>query len=228
MTDTACKATNIGRAAVLISGGGTNLQSLIDAATGGLAMQICVVASNNPDAGGLERARRAGISTLTIPNKKFADRLKFDMALADAIDLHSPDFLILAGFMRILSPQFVARYDGRILNIHPSLLPDYPGLDTHQRVLDANEEWHGCTVHFVTGELDGGPPVIQGRVAVLENDSADTLASRVLQVEHRIYPIAAGLMASKRLRCEKGAVFLDGDPLLTPIVYKVAEDHAIP
>ena len=188
---------NVGRAAVLISGGGSNLQSLIDAiAAGDLAMRICVVVSNKPNAVGLERARRAGITTLSIANTDYADRDAFDSALAAALDRHAPDFLILAGFMRILTPAFVLRFAGRILNIHPSLLPDYAGLNTHQRVLDANEQWHGCTVHFVTDELDGGAPIIQGRVPVLENDNAETLADRVLQGEHRIYPIAAGLLAS--------------------------------
>ena len=206
-------------AAVLISGGGTNLQSIIDASERGeIAVQVAVVVSNKPEAKGLDRARNASIPVECLENGSFADRQSFDEALTKLIDKYSPDMLILAGFMRILSPHFVAHYEGRILNIHPSLLPAYPGLRTHQRAIDNKEKWHGCTVHFVTDELDGGPPIIQGRVAVLPDDDADTLAARVLEVEHKIYPIAADLLASGRVRCKYGVAYLDGKPMVEAVV----------
>lgn len=208
-------------AAVLISGSGSNLQALIDATRDGrLALDIVVVAGNRPDAAGLARARRAGIATECVESADFKSRNAFDAALANVLQPYQPDFLLLAGFMRILTPGFVRRYTGRMLNIHPSLLPNYPGLDTHRRVLDAGDPWHGCTVHFVTDRLDGGPPVIQGRVPVLPGDDAEQLAARVLAVEHRIYPQAAELLASGRLEWRDGNVWLDGQPLLTPLQYE--------
>ncbi len=181
------------------------------------AAQIAVVISNNPQAKGLQRAHDAGIPTYCIRHNEFPNRLAFDMALIDALDAYAPDMLILAGFMRILTAEFVAHYNGRILNIHPSLLPAYTGLNTHQRAIDNREAWHGCSVHFITEELDGGPLLIQGRVAVHDDDTAESLAARVLRVEHEIYPIAAGLLGSGRARCENGVVFLDGKPLTHPI-----------
>ncbi len=209
-------------AAVLISGGGSNLQALIDAVERGeLDLDLRVVISNRPQAGGLERAARAGIPARYVPSRGYgrdaSDRRAYDEALATEIDRFAPDLLILAGFMRILGPDFVRRYAGRILNIHPSLLPKYPGLDTHQRALDAGDSEHGCTVHFVTDELDGGPPIIQGRVPVLPGDDAARLAARVLEVEHRIYPRAAGLFASGRIACRDGRCWLDGKPLDEPL-----------
>jgi phosphoribosylglycinamide formyltransferase-1 len=208
-------------AAVLVSGSGSNLQALIDATRDGrLALDIVVVASNRPDAAGLARAQRAGIATECIASADFKSRAAFDDALANVLQPYQPDFLLLAGFMRILTPAFVRRYTGRTLNIHPSLLPNYPGLDTHRRVLDAGDPWHGCTVHFVTDRLDGGPPIIQGRVPVLPGDDAEQLAARVLAVEHRIYPQAAEMLASGRLEWRAGKVWLDGQPLLTPLQYE--------
>lgn len=208
-------------AAVLISGSGSNLQSLIDASErGDIALRIAIVISNNRQAKGLERAHNAGIPTACIENNAFADRQSFDQALAETIDSHAPAMLLLAGFMRILTPPFVNRYRGRILNIHPSLLPAYPGLDTHQRVIDNKEAWHGCTVHFVSEELDGGPTIIQGRVPVEADDTATTLATKVLQVEHRIYPIAANLLGLGRIRCENEQIYLDERVLPEPIVYR--------
>ena len=207
-------------AAVLISGGGTNLQSIIDASRSGqIDMQIDVVVSNKPDAKGLDRAREAKIPVACVDNRNFEDRQSFDAALIDVIDGYDAGLIILAGFMRILTPQFVAHYSGRILNIHPSLLPAYPGLHTHQRAIDNNDQWHGCTVHFVTDKLDGGPPIIQGRVPVLTDDDADILAARVLETEHKIYPIAADLVASGRVHYENGAAFFDGDLLAQPLPY---------
>ena len=207
-------------AAVLISGGGTNLQSIIDASLSGqIDMKIDVVVSNKPDARGLDRARQANIPVECVDNRNFEERQSFDAALIDVIDGYDSGLIILAGFMRILTPEFVAHYSGRILNIHPSLLPAYPGLHTHRRAIDNNDEWHGCTVHFVTDKLDGGPPIIQGRVPVLADDDADILAARVLETEHKIYPIAADLVANGRVRYENGAAFLDGGLLEQPLPY---------
>ena len=212
-------------AAVLISGGGTNLQSIIDATSKKeIALNIAVVVSNKPAAKGLDRARISGIPVECVENENFTDRHLFDQALIDVIDPYSPNIIILAGFMRILTPEFVAHYHGRILNIHPSLLPAYPGLHTHQRAIDNKDSWHGCTVHFVTDELDRGPPIIQGRVPVLTDDTAETLAARVLEVEHKIYPIAADLLASGRVNCENGVAFLDGTQLDRPIHYPEGTD----
>ena len=205
-------------AAVLISGGGSNLQAFIDATSAhSLDLEICVVLSNRSQAGGLERARRANIPVECVASGDFADRVEFDRAIAATLDPYHPDLIILAGFMRILSAEFVRHYEGRILNIHPSLLPLYPGLHTHQRAIDAGDRWHGATVHFVTAELDAGPAIIQGRVAVLESDDAETLAARVLEVEHRIYPEAVRLIVDKRVSYRQGQALLDGQALAEPL-----------
>jgi phosphoribosylglycinamide formyltransferase-1 len=207
-------------AAVLISGGGSNLQAIIDACQAGtLDLELAAVLSNKPRAGGINRARQAGIPVDVVENTAFANREQFDEVVADTLERYAPDLLILAGFMRILSAAFVQRFEGKIVNIHPSLLPEYTGLHTHQRVLDAGEQRHGATVHFVTAELDGGPPIIQGRVAVLEDDDADTLAARVLETEHRIYPEAARLIASGRIEYRDGQTFFDGKQLQQPLQY---------
>lgn len=211
------EASNLSVAA-LISGGGTNLQALIDAAgDGSLPANIVLVLSNNSDAGGLQRARDADIPTAIVSHNDYADRESFDDAVREALDRFDPDLIVLAGFMRILSETFVRHYEGRILNIHPSLLPDYTGLNTHQRVIDAGESWHGCTVHFVTAALDTGAPIIQGRVPVLAEDTAEVLAARVLEVEHRIYPIAVAMFAAGRLQYRDGRSWLDGAALLEPV-----------
>lgn len=208
-------------AAVLISGSGTNLQSFIDkVASGTLDLGLAVVLSNKPGAAGLERARQAGIPVECVQHGDYPDRESFDAALVDTLDRYAPDLIVLAGFMRILTPVFIDHFAGRIFNIHPSLLPKYPGLDTHQRAIDAGDEWAGSTVHFATEELDGGPPIIQGRVPVLPDDTADTLATRVLAVEHRIYPEAAALFAAGRLRYKDGGAWLDGERLDQPIQYE--------
>ena len=165
---------------VLISGGGTNLQAIIDAAVADLPVDIRAVISNEADAFGLERARGAGIETRVLDHRAFPDREAYDAALAELIDEYEPGLVVLAGFMRILTPAFVRHYHGRMFNIHPSLLPRYRGLDTHARVLAAGDREHGATVHFVTEELDGGPLIIQARVPVLANDDPQTLARRVL------------------------------------------------
>lgn len=208
------------RAAVLISGSGSNLQAFIDQVSSReLALDIVQVLSNRDDAVGLTRATKAGIPTRCLPHGQYADRESFDRAMAHELDRAGPDLLILAGFMRVLSPWFVARYSGRILNIHPALLPAYPGLNTHQRVLDAGEQWHGSTVHFVTEQLDGGPGILQGRLAVQGGESVAELACRVQAVEHRIYPAAAAMFASGRLEYRAGAAWLDGERLQQPIVH---------
>lgn len=205
-------------AAILISGSGTNLQSFIDKTeTGKLDLDIKVVLSNKPGVAGLERARNAGIPVECIEHRDFPERETFDAALVDTLDGYAPDLIILAGFMRILTPVFIDHFAGRIMNIHPSLLPKYPGLNTHQRAIDAGDDWHGSTVHFATEELDGGPRIIQGRVPIEAGDTAATLAARVLKIEHQIYPQAAALFATGRLTCRDGAAWLDGKPLQEPI-----------
>ena len=207
-------------AAVLISGSGSNLQAFIDeVAAGKLDLELAIVLSNEPDAFGLERARRAGIETVCIRHQDFPGRTSFDAALVECLDRYQPGLIILAGFMRILTGTFVNHFSGRVLNIHPSLLPKFPGLDTHQRAIDAGEKWHGCTVHFVTEDLDGGPAIIQGRVPVMPDDSAEELAARVLEVEHQIYPEAARMFASGRLECRDGSAWLDGERLDEPLQY---------
>lgn len=172
---------------VLISGSGSNLQAIIDA---DLPITIRAVISNRADAYGLTRAEAAGIPTAVLDHKGFADRESYDAALRALIDSYNPGLLVLAGFMRILSDGFVRHYEGRMINIHPSLLPKYRGLDTHARAIEAGDGEAGCSVHFVTAELDAGPVIIQARVPVLEHDTPETLAARVLEQEHRIYPEA--------------------------------------
>ncbi len=195
------------------------MQSIIDAAERGeIALRIAVVISNNPQAKGLERARNVGIPVACVEDCAFADRQSFDRALAETIDGHAPDFLILAGFMRILTPEFVTHYQGRILNIHPSLLPAYPGLDTHQRALDAGEKWHGSTVHFVTEQLDGGPRILQARLAVDARETAEGLCARVQAAEHEIYPQAADWFGQGRVEFRNGAAWMDGGRLRGPVV----------
>lgn len=201
----------------LISGSGSNLQALIDAQTAGAPFVLCAVISNEPDAFGLERARRHGIPTAVLNHRDYPDRASFDQALAALIDSYAPELVVLAGFMRILTPEFVARYLGRLLNIHPSLLPKYQGLHTHQRALDAGEHEHGASVHFVTAELDGGPVILQARVPVLADDDAATLAARVLQREHVIYPAVVRWFAEGRLQLgDDGCAYLDGVALTAP------------
>ena len=207
------------KTAILISGSGTNLQAFIDAvADGSLDLELTVVFSNNPDAYGLERAELAGIPTACVQHRSYPDREAFDRSVIEELDRFEPELLILAGFMRILSPSFVSHYAGKILNIHPALLPLYPGLNTHQRVLDAGDEWHGSTVHFVTEELDGGPRILQGRLAVVPGESADELQARIQTVEHQIYPQAAGLVASGKVTFRNGRCWSAGKYVDEPAV----------
>ncbi len=202
------------RLAILISGRGSNLQAFIDAcARGELKADICAVISNNPTAAGLELAAAAGIPTCCIDHRDFPSRETFDTALAAELRGRQPDLVILAGFMRILTPAFIEPFSGRLLNVHPSLLPRYPGLHTHQRALDAGDSEAGVTVHFVTLELDGGPPIIQARVPVLPGDTAQSLAARVIDKEHLIYPLAAQWYIEGRLQLTDKGVCLDGEPI---------------
>ena len=197
---------------VLISGSGSNLQSIIDhRLDGDPPIDIRAVISNRADAYGLERAAKAGIPTVTLSHRDFARREAFDRALMETIDACRPELVILAGFMRILTEDFVRHYEGRMLNIHPSLLPRYPGLHTHERAIDNGDSEAGATVHFVTAEVDGGPVVIQARVPVLPADTPDTLAARVLRQEHVIYPQAVRWFADGRLTIKDGKVLLDGE-----------------
>ena len=203
---------------VLISGSGTNLQALIDGQLAGtLPIDIRAVISNRADAFGLQRAQRAGLTAQVLNHRDFPTREAYDAELLALIDGFAPGLVVLAGFMRILTPAFVKHFHGRLFNIHPSLLPKFPGLRTHQRAIDAGEREHGATVHFVTEELDGGPAVLQARVPVLPGDDAETLAARVLEQEHRIYPLAVRWFAEGRLRlAPDGRALLDGTPLPCP------------
>jgi len=181
---------------ILISGRGSNMEALLEA---NLPARVAAVISNEPGARGLDTARRRNLPTAVVDHRAFGNRAAFDAALASEIDRHSPHLVLLAGFMRILTAAFVRAYEGRLLNIHPSLLPAFPGLDTHRRALQAGVRIHGCTVHFVTVELDHGPIIIQAAVPVLPDDTEDALAARVLKEEHRIYPQAVRWFCEGRL-----------------------------
>jgi phosphoribosylglycinamide formyltransferase-1 len=198
---------------VLISGRGSNMQALLDAA---LPARIAAVISNEPHAGGLATAEAAGVPALVIDHRAYASKPEFESALAAAIERHGADLVVLAGFMRVLSASFIARFEGRLLNIHPSLLPAFPGLHTHRRALEAGARIHGCTVHFVTAEVDAGPIVVQAAVPVLPADTEETLAARVLEQEHRIFPAAVRWFCEGRLRLDAGRVHLDGDHASAP------------
>lgn len=189
------------RIVILISGRGSNMEAILKAR---LPVQIAAVLSNEPCAKGLVTAQSQGISTIVVPHRAFADRAGFDAALSAEIDRYQPDLIVLAGFMRVLTEGFVKRYLGHMINIHPSLLPSFPGLLTHQRALDAGVRVHGCTVHFVTPGLDSGPILIQAAVPVLTNDDEDTLAARVLAEEHRIYPQAIRWFCEGRVQLSAG------------------------
>jgi phosphoribosylglycinamide formyltransferase-1 len=208
------------RVVVLVSGRGSNLKAIAARADAG-ELPVCIeaVVSDRADAGALEWARAQGIATSVLSPGDFADRATFGRALGDIVESHAPQLVVLAGFMRILSDEFVLRFSGRMLNIHPSLLPKYPGLHTHRRALEAGDREHGASVHFVTPELDGGPVVLQARVPVLPDDDADSLAARVLREEHVIYPRCVGWFAAGRLAFRDGAAWLDGRRLDAPVVH---------
>ena len=206
---------------ILISGRGTNLQSIIDAVKeGSINAVISAVISNRPDAKGLERARLENIDAVVIDQNEYDDRSAYDRALIAKIDGYAPDLIILAGFMRILSEEFIQHFDNMILNIHPSLLPEFKGLHTHRRALEAGKKVHGASVHFVSNELDSGPVVIQAEIPVLPGDTEDTLAERVLHQEHIIYPQAISWFVEERLKVKGNTVLLDGKALNEPVLWK--------
>ncbi len=198
---------------VLISGSGSNLQALIDSLGEDNPVRIRAVVSNRAEAFGLQRAQAAGIATHVVQHKDFADREAFDAALIEIIDTHKPQLVVLAGFMRILTSSFVRHYHGRLLNIHPSLLPKYKGLDTHRRAFEAGDREHGCSVHFVTEELDGGPVAIQASLNIEPGESIGELTDRVHAAEHIIYPLAVRWFAEGRLRLAEQGAMLDDIPL---------------
>lgn len=199
------------KVAVLISGTGTNLQALIDACKEpGLPAEIVVVISNNPDAYGLERARAAGIPALVIDHRDFEERADFDAALSRTVKDHGAEFICLAGFMRLLTEGFVREWRDRLINIHPSLLPAFRGLNTHERALETGVRFTGCTVHFLRAEMDSGPIIVQAAVAVHPDDTSERLRERVLAAEHRCYPLALRLIAEGRVRVLNEMVRIDG------------------
>ncbi|MEH8020245.1 MULTISPECIES: phosphoribosylglycinamide formyltransferase [Rheinheimera] len=199
---------------VLISGSGSNLQAIIDACnSGAIPGKVNAVIANKADAYGLVRASEAGISTQVLSHKAYQDRDSYDLALIDAIDQYQPDLVVLAGFMRILTPAFVQHYSGRLLNIHPSLLPKYQGLNTYQRAIDAKDTEHGCSVHFVTEQLDGGPVILQAKVPLFSDDDVASLAERVHEQEHQIYPLVVRWFCQNRLQQRADQAWLDGNVL---------------
>jgi phosphoribosylglycinamide formyltransferase 1 len=203
---------------VLLSGAGTNFAAIAAAArAGALPVDIRAVLSDRPAARGLERARALGIPAESIAPADYPDRAAHDHALGARLAAYGPALVVLAGYMRILDSACIARHAGRLVNIHPSLLPAFRGLNTHRRALDAHVAWHGCTVHFVSDELDAGPLIAQARVAVRPDDTADSLAARVQAREHILYPRVIGWFAAGRLRQEAGLAWLDGRPLTTPV-----------
>ena len=207
----------------LVSGRGSNLRNIVERARAGdLPVEVRAVVSDKDDAGAITWARAQGIECATLPPRAFPDRERYDAALSALVGGYEPDLVLMAGFMRILGPAFVDRFEGRCLNIHPSLLPKYRGLHTHRQVLEAGDREHGASVHFVTRELDGGPVVIQARVPVRDDDDEATLAARVLEQEHRIYPEAVGWFATGRLRWQDGAAWLDGQRLDAPVRLEAA------
>jgi phosphoribosylglycinamide formyltransferase-1 len=199
---------------VLISGGGTNLQAIINACNDeNYPAEVVAVVSNKVDAYGLTRANNAGIKAVSLSHKAFSSREAYDQALIQEIDTFNADLIVLAGFMRILTPQFVQHFQGKLINIHPSLLPKYQGLNTHQRAIDAGDDVHGVSVHFVTEELDGGPVILQAKVPIFDGDSSEELAARVHEQEHRIYPLVIKWFAQNRLAMNDDTAVLDGNTL---------------
>lgn len=205
--------------AVVISGRGSNMEAIARAAQlPDSGYRVVRVIADRPEAGGLARAAALGVPTAVVPVRSFADRQSFEAALRAALDTCGAGLVALAGFMRILSPEFVQRFEGRLLNIHPSLLPLYKGLDTHARVLAARDVQHGASVHYVTAELDGGPVVMQGRLRVRANDTPESISARVHALEHIIYPHVCSLIANGRVQWRNGTVFADGKPLPAPLI----------
>ncbi len=210
---------------VLISGNGSNLQAIIDRIEAGeLDARIAAVISNRPDARGLERARRHGIEAVALDHRAFDSRDAFDRELRQRIDRHRPDLVVLAGYMRILTPGLIEHFRGRMLNIHPSLLPKYPGLHTHQRALDNGDTEHGVSIHVVTPELDAGPVLMQGRFPIEPGDSAESLQQKVHALEHRMYPQVIQWIAEGRLQPDAVTPLLDGKPLEKPVEFNETTD----
>lgn len=206
------------RILVLASGSGTNLQALIDASRErGFPGQIVAVGCNRPGAFALERAAQANLQTFVVDHTRYDSREDFDATLMAEILRHNPDLIVLAGFMRILTTDFVRAFRGKLLNVHPSLLPRYTGLNTHQRALDAGDKTHGVSIHFVTEELDGGPVIAQAEVSVASNDDAESLAEKVQAKEHVLYPIVVRWFCEGRIQLGADCVLFDGDPLTTPM-----------
>ncbi|NIH16373.1 phosphoribosylglycinamide formyltransferase [Serratia symbiotica] len=202
---------------VLVSGQGSNLQALINACQlGQISAKIVAVFSNKAQAYGLQRAKAAGIAAHALDANAYQDRAAFDAALADVIDQYQPDLVVLAGYMRILSPPFVQRYAGRMLNIHPSLLPKYPGLHTHRQAIDNGDSKHGTSVHFVTEKLDGGPVILQAKVPIVPGDEEDDVIARIQAKEHTLYPLVANWFVTGRLVMRENAAWLDGEHLPAP------------
>jgi phosphoribosylglycinamide formyltransferase 1 len=202
------------RLAIVISGRGSNMLAIARAcASGSIGASVALVIADRPEAGGIQAARALGLPVAVVAARNYGERAGFERALSAAIDGNDAQLVVLAGFMRILSPEFAARYAGRMLNIHPSLLPKYPGLHTHERALAAGDRQHGCSVHFVTGVLDGGPLVLQARVPVLPGDSPTSLSARVQQQEHIIYPEVIGWIAAGRLKLNGETLEFDGRAL---------------
>ncbi len=205
--------------AVVISGRGSNMEAIARASLGGASRyRVVRVIADRDTAGGLARAASLGIPTSVVPVKQFADRASFDAALAAELYASGAQLVALAGFMRILSAEFVQRFEGRLLNIHPSLLPKYKGLDTHARALQAGDTHHGASVHYVTAELDGGPVIMQGRLRLRPSDTPEAVSARVHTLEHIIYPHVCSLIAAGRVECRHGAVYFDGAPLASPLI----------
>jgi len=208
------------RIVILISGRGSNMQALLEAQLGA---QVSAVISNEPGARGLEIARGLGVETAVVHHRDFPSRAVFDLTLGDAIAAHDPDLIVLAGFMRILTPQFLARFQDKVINIHPSLLPAFTGTNTHRRALEEGVRIHGCTVHWVTPGLDSGPIIIQAAVPVMPGDTEDTLAARVLREEHRVLPQAVRWILGGRVSVQGKQVLIGGDcrypdPITSPLI----------
>jgi len=211
-----------GKIVLLISGNGSNLQAFIDRQNSpDLNGQVVAVISNVANAYGLIRAKNANIPAITIEHTQFASRENFDSALISKIDEYQPDLIVLAGFMRILTANFVAHYRQRLLNIHPSLLPKYPGLHTHKRAIENNDQYHGASVHFVTEELDGGPIIAQSQVAIKNGETERNLKIKVQQLEHQLYPAAANLLLTDRIKLVEDVVHMDNAPLEKPVRMKL-------
>ena len=210
------------RVVVLLSGNGSNLQSLLDQEHH-YSYQIVGVISNAPEAFGLERARQHKVAAIGLDYKNFSSRSAFDQRLAAEVDRFAPDLVVLAGYMKILSPGFVEKFTGRLINVHPSLLPEYKGLGTYRRVLADKKPHHGCTVHFVTSELDSGAHILQASMTVRPTDNEESLKQRVQAMEHRIYPLAVHLITSGRLLLKGGDVLLDDHPI-DPLGYQLQEN----